>query len=289
MRKIGAIISDLHIGHTLGLCNPNSTVSSDADGKLKQVPVKINDFQHFLWKHYLHFVETVKKVAGKDEVFVLCMGDLTQGKQYVRELMSTRMSDQITLAVDALTPLLKLPNVRLVRLIKGTGVHVFEEGSSEILVAERLHSDHPKLDIQPLYHGLLDVGGCKIDYSHHGTTGGTRAWLTGNECRYYLRSLMISHVERGRKPPELVLRGHYHRRVKETLTFWKTDGTDDIEYQSTLLLIPSFCGLDEHARKATKSPDTIVIGGAIATIEDGELMKTQLVSRTLDIRTEETL
>ena len=265
-RKIGAIISDLHTGHTLGLCNPDSTVSSDVDGKLKQVPVKLNDFQIYLWERYLHFVETVKKVAGKDEVFVLCMGDLTQGKQFMRELMSTRMADQITLAVDALAPLLTLPNMKLVRLIKGTGAHVFEEGSSEILVAEKLHSDYPKLDVQPLYHGLLNVGGCSIDYSHHGATGGSRAWLTGNECRYYLRSMMIQHLERGQEPPQLVLRGHYHRRVKETLTYWHNDGGDDVEYESTLLLIPSFCGVDDFARKVAKSPDAVVNGGAIVVI-----------------------
>jgi len=288
-RKIGAIISDLHIGHTLGLCNPDSTVSSDVDGKLKQIPVNLNDFQVYLWGQYLHFVETVKKIAGRDEVFVLCMGDLTQGKQFMRELMSTRMADQITLAVDALAPLLRLPNIRFVRLIKGTGAHVFEEGSSEILVAEKLRSDYPKLDVQPLYHGLLSVGGCEINYTHHGPTGGSRTWLIGNEGRYYLKSLILQNIIQGKKPPQLVLRGHYHICVKETLTGWTIGEGDNEEYQSTLLIIPSFCGLDDYARKSSKSPDTITNGGAIVEIVDGSLVSTRFVSKTLNITTYEAL
>ena len=239
-----AVFSDPHGGHKLGLCNPETIIENDDTGEIKEISPVLNDAQLLLWEVYSNAIENVKLLAGKDDVMLWCIGDLTQGNHYISEQMTTRIADQLFIAEYIFYPWFdKIPKIEKVRIAKGTGSHEFGEGSSSLAVAKSLRAKFPKKDIRSVYHGLARTNqGIFIDYAHHGPYPGSRNWLKGNEARYYLRSIMIGELNSGNIPPHIVLRGHYHEYVKEYLSII-ANGT---EHESWITIIPSMDMFPSH-------------------------------------------
>lgn len=280
-RKILVSISDTHGGHELGLCNPDTKLQGDG----KDREVTLNESQLHLWKVMSDGINKVKDLADKDEIIVFHEGDVCQGDKYSNTKMSERMADDIEIAVNNFAPWLSLPNVYSVRLAKGTAAHNFGFGSAEILVSARLRDRYNK-DVQVVYHGLCTLPPkFLIDYAHHGPSAGRRNWLQGNEARYYLRDLMYNELQAGHRPPDLVLRGHYHSLVTEELTM-RDRGE---KYKSMLAITPSMCLLDDFSTKATRS-QAIILNGILAfEIINERIYNVHEFCVALDIRTKETL
>lgn len=283
MRKILAVMNDSHGGHSLGLMNPDVTLfDEDADGNPIPWKPKPTRTQEDLWKLYLDCIRKIYAIAGTDEIVVIHNGDECMGNKYPNRLVSSRISDQVLIAVANLGMWLQVPNVQKMRLGIGTGAHDFLDGSSTILVQQQLSALYPKKDVQVGYHGLANVAGVTVDYAHHGPFPGSREWLRGNVCRYYLQSLMLAELDRGSTPPDLVLRGHYHSPVDEVVKIRR-------KYKSHIYIVPSFDGMDDHAHQATRSVDEITFGMIAFEIVDGEIVKDYPLYETHDIRRRETL
>lgn len=277
-------LADTHAGHKLGLLNPDTVLyEEDEQGDLVPWTPKLTAFQEYLWPLYQKAIGWVCELTGDDEVIVLHNGDATQGDRYAQHLVSTRMADQIIIGTNNLKLWLDLPNVSKFRIVKGTGSHVFDEGSSEILIAEQLKAAYPERDIACLYHGLLNVDGFEVDYAHHGPGAGVRDWTNGNMVRYYLKDLIAREWKAGRYPPSLTLRAHYHTWVWETVR----EILRERECRFDAVVLPSWCGLGEHGAKATKSQPRIVNGLAVFEIVDGRLKDVHPYLKWLDIRTRE--
>lgn len=282
-RKILATMSDPHNGHILGLANPETELQDD-DGRFYNP--ELNGYQLYLWnKIYLPAIENTIKLAEKDDIVLLELGDSTQGNKYPNEQMTTRMADQLRLAKWSFIPWLQHKNVKTIRLTKGTGSHVFGEGSSEILLEDILSDKYPKVDIRTVYHGLAEIAGITTDYAHHGPGQSKRKWLEGNTARYYLRDKMWKDILAGNKPPDLFLRGHFHEYIKEILEMQL--GKD--WYESMLVVVPSLCGISDFARQATKSVYQITNGIIVFEIINGKIYETYKFIETLDTRTKESL
>jgi hypothetical protein len=281
-RSILVDLSDTHGGHKLGLMNP-AVVIFDEDQFGNQVPhtPELTAWQKYLWDLYLESIEQVASLAGGDEIVVLHNGDLAQGNKYPQQLVSTNLANQIIIAQANLEPWLIIPNVRAMRLTIGTGAHEFGEGAATLLVANVLQGKYPDANIAALYHGLADVDGVSVDYAHHGPFPGSRDWLMGNVAGYYLRDLMIREIKAGRKPPDLVLRAHYHAYVRVIQII------DD--YESMLVVSPSMCALSDHGHQATRSQHQVTNGIVAFEIVDGKIYKTHKLAKTVDIRTKETI
>ena len=286
-RSIIVDCSDLHGGHRYGLLNPETALDEiDQNGNPidKTYDPQLTKIQEYLWEIYTVQIKYVNEYAAGDEVIVIMNGDMTAGDKHKQLLVSDRMADQIVIGAWNMRPWYEI-KPRAVRFVKGTGAHVFGYGSSEILIVEILKPTYPEISTKICDHALLTVCGIDIDISHHGPPPGSREWLKGNEARYYLRSLMMQEITAGKKPPRLVLRGHYHEEIEETLII-KSNGN---RYKSTLVLTPSFTFIDEYARKAARSPSRITHGMVMIEIVDGEILRTVPLTRTIDIRTKETL
>jgi len=283
-RAILVGFSDTHAGNKLGLCNPNTVIEYENQmGKLIKYQPELTEVQQYLWKCITEDKKKVVDLADGDDIIIMHNGDLTQGKKYVAEWVSTRLSDQLDIAFYNMLPWLEIPNVKVVRFGKGTGSHEFGEGSSTILVDQRLRERFPKKDIRTVYHGVCDILGVTIDYAHHGPYPGSRNWLRGNEARYYLRSIMNDEIDAGHVPPHLVMRSHYHTPVKEYL--WKkANGT---EYESWLLITPSYCLISDYARQSARSPYRITNGLWAVEIINNHIHDIHCFARTTDIRTKE--
>ncbi len=285
-RVILVDLSDTHAGSKLALMSPEARLhDEDENGNLTDYVPEQTASQRHLWNTYLENINFTKDYAGKDEILVIHNGDLTQGMKYPRALVSTRISDQVAIAVENLSPWLELPNVKHLRITVGTGAHNLTEGATELLAAQVLKERFPKKSIEVLYHGLLFVNDVPIDYAHHGPYPGSRAWLRGNVARYYLKSLMMEAAMSGAPIPKLVMRAHYHTplQVSENIT------VHGEFVESTLLISPSFSMLDDHAHQATRSADTITNGIYLAELLPRTISRIIPLFKTVDIRTQETL
>jgi hypothetical protein len=191
------------------------------------------------------------------------------------------MANQILIANANLRPVLEMPNVMKMRIAAGTAAHTFSEGSSAILVAQMLSQEYKDKDIQALYHGLMDIDGFVMDYSHHGPSTGARTWLSGNVARYYLQSLMLAEITAGRKPPNVVMRGHFHEPICERVCIGG--------FESWIVVTPALCMMDDHSRQATRSKPTVTVGMLALEIVDGKMLDIQEHYKTIDIRTKEKL
>jgi len=276
----------LHGGHRHGLLNP-STILDEINEKgeiIGDYHPEMTPIQKYLWEEYTKDIAKIKEIAGPDPLYVVVNGDLTAGNKYPQLLVSDRIADQFIIAVANFHPWYEL-RPRAVRIIKGTGAHVFNEGTSEIVVATLLRAGYPSVSTKVMDHGLFTIAGVEIDISHHGPVAGSREWLKGNEARYYLRSAMMNEIISGKAPPRIYFRGHYHEEVEESLIV-KGNGN---RYKSTLIITPSFAFIDSHARQTVKSPAHITHGMFAVEIVDGELLRTWPLTRTIDIRSHEVL
>jgi hypothetical protein len=285
-RSILVTLADPHSGHRYGLLNPNTLLHElDKNGNIvKDYSPPLNTIQEYLWQNYLEAIQQVKDFAKKDDIVVMIGGDLTAGTKHAQRLVSDRLADQITIGASNLRPLYSL-RPKAVKIVKGTGAHTLEFGSSEILITEMLSAEFPNIPTDFCNHALTTINGAATDISHHGPTPGSRNWLKGNEARYYLRSCMQDEINAGCIPPRLYVRAHYHESSEETLII-KANGH---RYKSSLVILPSLCWLDDYADKVAKSPSRIEQGLYMFEIIDGDLFRIIPLTKTIDIRTRDEL
>lgn len=286
-RHILVAMADSHGGMNQGLLSPETVLERDDEsGQIHSYSPQLTPFQELLYRLYINHVEQVKQLAGKDQIIFLHVGDLTQGNRFEENWVTSRLSDQIIIAYYNLRPWMKLKNVRTVRISKGTGVHVFKEGSSEILVSKLLVAENPAKSILCIYHGLMKIDDFVVDYAHHGPPAGSREWLKGNVARLYLSDVMKRSLKRGRQPPDLVIRAHYHEYSRAIhIEQW---GNND-EYISNIVTLPSYCGGGDNGIKASRSRDALHIGLLAFEIVNGKLLDIHRFYETIDLRTEETV
>jgi hypothetical protein len=285
-RSILAVFSDPQCGHRLGLMNPDTMLYRETeDGEVVEYQPDMTESQNYLWLLYTGYIDKIKQIANGDEIVLWCNGDITQGKRFMEQLVSTSMADQILIATDIFDPWIEIDNLKTVRLSIGTGVHVFGEGSSTMLVSRYLLGKRGDLNVKPLYHGYADIDGLRVDVAHHGPNQSSRKWLEGNLARYYTRDLVMRHIMGGENPPDLVLRAHYHQWMNEVVTV--VGG--ETEYTTRFVMTPSFCMMGDHARQATRSAYKIDNGLAAFEIIDGKIVQVHRMVKTIDIRTKEKL
>ena len=278
-------ITDTHAGNRLALCNPDCVLTDeDAHGSLRPWKPSLSHMQVYLWRVYQQDVAAVVEHVGHDELIVTHAGDSTQGLRHQEHLMTTRLSDQIQIAEANMAPLLALPNVKRVRILKGTNGHSFGEGSAEALLAALLQARHPALDVECLYHGRFNVDGVWFDISHHGPSGGTRLHVEGNAARNYLRDRLTREVLTGQEPTRVIVRGHHHVWTHESVELETKTG----DVTCDLVIVPGYVGIGEYERKRLQSLPIQTHGMCLFRVDDGRLEVIPL-KRTVDLRTEEIL
>lgn len=275
-RHILAVISDTHCGSKLALMNPETVLySEDENGDLAPYHPRMTASQTYLWRLYTSAIEYTRRLAADDPVYLVHLGDEVDGIKFPQSQVSTRMSDQVIIASGVLNPWFAL-NLKAVRVVIGTQAHNYGEGSSVHLLCKMM----PDI-AQPLYHALLDVEGVTLDVAHHGAYPGGRNWLRGNSARFYLRDLMQVEIMRGRKPPDVVLRGHYHNPVYEYL--------ETERYKSRIYVLPSWSMISDHAIQATRSAHMVTHGILLLEIADGRIVRDHRLYSTIDVRRREKL
>ena len=153
--------------------------------------------------------------------------------------------------------------------------------SSKLSLADK----YPRVDIGVAHHSRYTIGGVIFDMAHHGPSSGSRWWLRGNTARYYLRDRMLDDMALGKRPADVYLRGHYHVNLWETL---RVEWCGQL-VESHIIVLPSWCGLGDYARKITRSEPTITNGLYAFECRGGAVTRIVPMVATLDLRTEEEL
>ena len=258
-------------------------IREDDEGQIEEWTPEPGKTQAYLWPLYKSHVKKLKKIAGRDEIFLFHLGDITQGTKYCEEgLPGVTLADQRIIAAENMSPLLELPNVKKARFITGTPVHVPD--SAEARVAHVLAQSTGK-DIRSYHHARVTIDGAILDLAHHGAYPGSRDWLIGNVALFHLRDRIYRDRRAGKRPADVYAYGHFHEWVHVLLEdTWH--GETRIHH---LLIVPSYCGLGGYGRKATRSIPTLTNGLAAIEIVSGRIGHIQGIRDSLDLRQEETL
>jgi hypothetical protein len=276
------MFADAHCGHKLGLLNPE-TVLVGSEGLWTP---GLTEVQRYLWSWLEKCrADLLDRLRGKQRVILVHDGDLGQGSAFPHTLVSIEPKDQVMIAAAMLRPWLNIPNVVALRIMAGTDAHSMGASSIEVLVAEMLTREYPNTDVQVRWHVRLRVDGVLFDVAHHGPMAGSRTWLRGNVARAYLRDRMEHDFRRGYAVPRMYVRAHAHDFL------YIEDELEGVPggCRSGLLLLPSFCGLSDHGRKATQSAPELVTGMVFADVRDGLLVDVHPMVQRLDLRTAEEL
>ena len=285
-RKIVVLLADTHGGHKLGLLNPDTVLfDEDEEGNPRPYSPRLTATQEWLEKCFDEDVDNVSRLADGSPIVVIHAGDATHGDTYPEQLVSTRMADQVEIAVSNARPLLELPHVQKVRFMMGTGAHGFGEGAAAILIASQLSKEYPRVDTAVRAHALFTVGKTDIDCVHKGPGPGIRNWTRGNQVRYYAKSVMADAMDNGEDPPSVIARAHFHEGIWETIRKETTRGS----FVAEAFILPAYCGLSFHGREATQSKAYISCGLVALEIENGELVDCHPFWRVMDLRTREQL
>lgn len=286
MRTIGLMVSDTHGGFRYGLMNPNVVVHDrDECGRLVPYTPAPTAIQKYFWQLYLDGIEATRLFANGDPIVVIHCGDATHGLKYPKGLVSTELSDQPTIAISNMEPLLSLPNVRSFRLTAGTDAHNFDEASAEKIIIDNLKLRYPHVDCELVVHGLGSIDGCEIEYSHQGAYPGSKMHLKGNVAHQYLRDKMTGELLAGKIPPCLYGYGHYHEWVYVTETV--SIGSKD--YTSSLFVMPSFNFVNLWATAATRAQSRFTHGIVAFEFINGKPTDVKRFTKTVDRRTREIL
>ena len=279
MRKILVVMADTHGGAKQGLMPPDVQLLDDTGPEPRTWTPTQTAIQAWLWECYQNDIASVTALAGKSKIVLVHNGDLTWGVRYPECAVSGRAADQYSIALANLEPWYALRNLAKVVLVQGTGSHEFGEGSSPIVVGGELAKRYKRVTTICTRHGLLDVDGAGVDVAHHGPTPGGRSWLTGNQLRYYTRSVMIDDILLGNEPPAAIVRAHYHTGIRETVR----EGGHVCE----AFVLPSYCGMTHYAVQVTRSAYLLSCGLVALEFVDGALREVYPFWRSVDLRQRE--
>ena len=284
-RKIVVLMADMHSGHKLGLCNPDTIIVDTSQNPPKQMNIELIEWQEYLWYDiYEKGMEKVVEIAGEDEIIVQHLGDIIQGSKHPYQLVTPSFHNQCAVAYWNIKPWMVLQNVKKVRIHTGTPAHDGDYLGAPVIVAEKMRDKHVNVDVKVVHHSLQNIDGLLLDLAHHGSSTGIRNWTKGNVMRYELTSMVLDALQAGEQPADIYARAHFHTPHEEVITRSVNGKSKLFRY----MLLPSIVGMGHYARKVTKSTPKITNGFTALEIVDGKLVDVHWLTETKDLRTLET-
>jgi hypothetical protein len=279
-RYVVGDIADSHCGHLLGLLNPETVINLDGVSPKK---FQLGITQQHLWRRFMTCLDELEDLAGGSPTFLFFNGDITHGTKYLEAVFAVSIMEQVQIARWCIQEALnrKKLKVKAVRFLLGTAAHNLD-GTTEQFLCELLSALYPRISFGVCDHALYEmgVGGATFDVAHHGPSVGTRSWTEPNVARAYTLSLMMREIAKGREPPQVVLRAHRHRAVKELVNY---EGRD-----TWVVVTPSLCGMNGHGLQMTQSLDEQdhgIFGFAV----EGKKVQVVPMYETIDLRLHEVL
>ena len=204
-KTILAIVADTHIGSTVALCPP--VVNLDDGGTYRA-----SRFQHWLWECWKDYWGQVKKAKSTDNrLIVVVNGDAVEldAKRRSTQLITTNRANVLSMAVDTLAPMYDATPDEVI-FVRGTAAHTGKSGSGEESLAADLGAKKSPYGTYTWWEVLAKIGGVQFDISHHGRMG-RLPWSEKNSLHRLAREVQLAYLDRGQRPPDVVVRSHNHR------------------------------------------------------------------------------
>jgi hypothetical protein len=194
------VISDLHVGSTVGLLPPNyQTIEGNV--------IELNAVQRFLWEAWQDMNEWVARETAGSNYAVVINGDLIEGDHHgTKQIWSKDTSDHVAAAAEVLQPVLSRASSFFI--VQGTESHTnnHEISLGKILRAEK----NPDTGLPAFTRLHLSVRGCLCAFRHHIGTS-VRSWTNATQLAAVLAEETIQAVNNGEAPPQVVCAAHRHK------------------------------------------------------------------------------
>lgn len=194
-----AIVSDLHIGSTVGIMPPEVTLDEG-------LTVSQSKSQEWLYDNWCDFWDTVKAV-GNQKCYLFVLGDTFDNFHHgTTQLWSLNEVAWFRAATDLFDLPLSLCQKRFV--IRGTLAHtksggIFDEEFGNMIDAEQDGNNYSS------WRRSVYVDNVLFDLCHRGPLG-QLPWTIGNALNRYSYEVLAECHSLGTPVPNVVLRSHNH-------------------------------------------------------------------------------
>lgn len=197
--KLAVILSDTHIGSTLGLWPPNFVCNEG-------FTIGQNRFQEWLWEKWGEGKAWIKKVVGKSPFELIWNGDLVEGIHHRSvQIMSADVGDQSAAVLQVIGDLCGAAARTFV--IQGTECHTRND---EVRIGKHIGAvTDPDTGKHAFDRLLLDFNGCNVSFAHHMSTT-SRPYLEASAHSIQLGCEVIESARSGHPVPTVVVRAHRH-------------------------------------------------------------------------------
>jgi hypothetical protein len=236
--KLALVVSDLHIGSTVGLW-PESYTAIEGHTILP------NKFQQWLWTCWLDMQKWSSTIIGNDEYEVIINGDLVEGQHHrTLQIMTADVGDQSAAVQQVLEPFIS----KAVRthVILGTECHTRND---EMRIGRVLGASKDPSTGQHAWNSLdIEFNGTLCNVAHH-ISATARPYLEASAHSIALGALTMNRARSGKRIPSVMIRAHRHRHG-----VWN-DGN------LMSLICGAWQGLTRHGWKVV--PDAVVQPSAV--------------------------
>lgn len=207
MKKTITIVSDLHVGSSLGLC-PREGLQLGEAGMYLPSPLQLS-----VWGAWESFIEwSLRESEGAESASLVTNGDVVEGVHHNTVALATsNIQVQEAGAIAIISQAAK--RYDKLYMIRGTEAHVQPSAQSEERIATACGAEISEDGLRSWWQLWLEVDGVVINLAHHIGTTSSAAY----ESSAVMRELVAAIVEAGQwgqRLPDVVVRSHRHRFIK---------------------------------------------------------------------------
>lgn len=205
MRTLITIISDLHVGSSMGLCSMEGMGLDDGGSYHPSAQ------QQEMWRVWLLFRQHCRTIKAKKRILVI-NGDIIDGFHHNTVALATNnIAVQEAAAAKILRPLTE--DFSRVFVCRGTEAHVQQSAQSDERVAKAIGAEMDDNGNQASWQWWLEVDGLVLNIAHHIGTTSSAAY----ETSAVMRELVAALTENGQwdqRLPDVFIRSHRHRFIE---------------------------------------------------------------------------
>lgn len=212
-RHLIVIISDTHIGSTMGLCPPSGIALPDGGLYMP------NKFQRTLWDFWMHFwTEALGALRRRgDHVTLVINGDLIEGLHHRQVgIISNNLVSQRNAAIEVFGNLPGKVHIHRLFVVRGTEAHSEPDAQSEEEIAREIEAERTETGEYSWWQLWLEVHGELFHIAHHIGATSSAAYESSAPMREMVTGL-IEAAQWGRPLPTVFVRSHRHRFIEVPL------------------------------------------------------------------------
>ena len=205
------VISDLHVGSTVGLCPPKVSVVDRGSYECNKFQATLYHYWEDFWKNFVP-----KMTKGSRKVVLVINGDVIDNVHHnTVNILSNSIEVQESAGVTILKGIRKLCPAKIheIYMQAGTEAHAGSAGESERRIAKAIGALPDETGEYIPYQRWLDVDGTIIHFAHTIGTTSSAAYESSAPMRELVAS-MVEAAQWGRPMPDILVRSHRHRFIE---------------------------------------------------------------------------